>query len=50
MRKEENIGLRKRRARQNDKRGRENNNKETRRKDNVRRRSGVHSCFLLVSG
>lgn len=37
------------RWRRNDKRGQENNNKETRRQDNVRRRAGVHSCFLLVS-
>lgn len=46
-RKEENTRARRRR---NDKGGRENNNKETRRRDNVRRRSGVHSCFLFVSG
>lgn len=39
-----------RRVRRNDKSSRENNNKETRRRDNVRRRSGVHSCFLFVSG
>lgn len=36
------------RQRRDDKRGQENNNKETRRQDNVRRRAGVHSCFLLV--
>lgn len=43
-------GLRKRGMRRNDGEGRGNNNKETRRQDNARRRSGVHSCFLLVSG
>lgn len=37
-----------RQKRRDDKRGQENNNKETRREDNVRRRAGVHSCFLLV--
>lgn len=49
-RERKNAALRKRGMKRNDEEGQENNNKETRRQANARRRSGVHSCFLLVSG